>query len=192
MIEKLSNFWKEEFKDFAPVAHELKNQYSNRWFRYHALPESKRYPETEGEYLEITRRHNVFLQDTFGHNIKLLVLLPEYSDLELPQKPTGGNLGTFSDSEPWESVALHEESDEFKSYMHLHVSEIVFTGVEFNKIFRLVADDKLSNILVVNVKRGVVFHPYDGGADVILRTTIERDRIKKKYRDWLSDHPKGL
>ncbi|WP_443334751.1 DUF3885 domain-containing protein [Streptomyces sp. CCNWLW230] len=31
-----------------------------------------------------------------------------------------------------------------------------------------------------------------GGADVILATPAERDRLRQRHGDWLSDHPGGL
>ncbi|MCX5331733.1 MULTISPECIES: hypothetical protein [unclassified Streptomyces] len=37
-----------------------------------------------------------------------------------------------------------------------------------------------------------IHHPYDGGADVILATEAERDRLRDRRRDWLSSHPGGM
>ncbi len=37
-----------------------------------------------------------------------------------------------------------------------------------------------------------IYAPYDGGADIVLQSEIERDEIKKKYVAWLSQHPEGL
>lgn len=37
-----------------------------------------------------------------------------------------------------------------------------------------------------------LYHPDDGGADVIAPTPEGRDALRLKYRDWLSKHPKGL
>ncbi|WP_425526173.1 DUF3885 domain-containing protein [Streptomyces mirabilis] len=34
--------------------------------------------------------------------------------------------------------------------------------------------------------------PYDGGADVILATPAERDRLRGRHTDRLSRHPAGL
>ncbi|MGW4549632.1 DUF3885 domain-containing protein [Streptomyces violaceorubidus] len=32
----------------------------------------------------------------------------------------------------------------------------------------------------------------DGGADVFLTTSQERDRVRARHTDWLSRHPSGL
>ncbi|WP_443333951.1 DUF3885 domain-containing protein [Streptomyces sp. CB02056] len=37
-----------------------------------------------------------------------------------------------------------------------------------------------------------LYHPYDGGADVYLASTEERDRLKERHAGWLSGHPNGL
>ncbi|MFD7002461.1 hypothetical protein ACFWA5_40990 [Streptomyces mirabilis] len=37
-----------------------------------------------------------------------------------------------------------------------------------------------------------IHHPYDGGADVVLATPAERDRLRGRHTDWLSGHPAGL
>lgn len=34
--------------------------------------------------------------------------------------------------------------------------------------------------------------PYDGGVDIILDTTENRDKIKSRYQDWLSPREDGL
>lgn len=37
-----------------------------------------------------------------------------------------------------------------------------------------------------------LYHPYDGGVDVILPTPAERDTLKERHQTWLSTHPSGL
>ncbi|WP_460523503.1 DUF3885 domain-containing protein [Flindersiella endophytica] len=39
---------------------------------------------------------------------------------------------------------------------------------------------------------GSLHHTYDGGADCILDTTAERDRLRAAHPGWLSRHPQGL
>ncbi|WP_455770793.1 DUF3885 domain-containing protein [Streptomyces canus] len=37
-----------------------------------------------------------------------------------------------------------------------------------------------------------IHYPYDGGADVFLAASEERDRMRDRHADWLSRHPAGL
>jgi hypothetical protein len=51
------------------------------------------------------------------------------------------------------------------------------------ELLRDIADD-------IRMQR--IHHPYDGGADVFLATSEERDRMRDRHADWLSRHPSGL
>ena len=192
MIDDLNLFWAREFNDVEPRAHDLKHEFGNRWVRYHALPESKRYPEEKREYIEIYRRHNTVLQELLGNEAIILVIVPEYSESNLPRKPESALEDLFPYTVPWRSLEEHEEDDRLVFYTHLHVAKIVFTGSELNHLFRMVADDKVGNILLVSLGENLIFHPYDGGADVVLSTDAERDQLKEKYSEWLSLHPDGF
>ena len=191
MIKDLAKFWEREFDSFPPEAHNLKYEFKDRWVRFHSLPESKRHPENEQEYLEVFRRHNVVLQGLVCGD-KILVVLPEYSESKEPEKPEPELTAIFPTTEPWCSLEKHEEDDDYELYWHLHVSEIAFTGSELDSLFRLVANDEVSNIMIICPRTGVVFHPYDGGADILLASTKERDQLKEKYKEWLSEHPEGF
>ena len=192
MIEELTKFWNREFDSFAPEAHNLKNEFKARWVRFHSLPESKRYPENEDEYLEVCRRHNIVLQELCGNGGRVLVVLPEYSDIRVPSQPESALLKLFSASESWRTLAQHEDGDDYESYWHLHVVETEFTGSELNSLFRMVANDEVGNIMIISLSKGIVFHPYDGGADIVLSTSEQRDQLKVKHREWLSKHPEGF
>jgi hypothetical protein len=43
-----------------------------------------------------------------------------------------------------------------------------------------------------NYKATGLFAPYDGGVDMILENSEQRDEFKAKYKDWLSSYPQGL
>jgi hypothetical protein len=47
-------------------------------------------------------------------------------------------------------------------------------------------------VLITDAGLQRVYHPYDGGADVILTTNTERDQLRSRHTDWLSVHPSGL
>ena len=62
----------------------------------------------------------------------------------------------------------------------------------FDPILKLVADWKTTDIMVVGTLTHWVFHPYDGGADVILHSTDERNRLKQQFNTWLSARADGM
>ncbi|MGW0757697.1 DUF3885 domain-containing protein [Streptomyces sp. NPDC002814] len=50
----------------------------------------------------------------------------------------------------------------------------------------------MAGILITDTCMQRIHHPYDGGADVFLATSEDRDRMRDRYGDWLSRHPSGL
>jgi hypothetical protein len=37
-----------------------------------------------------------------------------------------------------------------------------------------------------------IHHPYNGGADVVLASAGERDRLRERFGGWVSPHASGL
>ena len=58
--------------------------------------------------------------------------------------------------------------------------------------FHGVADDEISYAIIAPLDLRWLYHPYDGGADVIAPTAYEHDVLKGRHADWLSAHPAGL
>ena len=159
--------------------------------RIHTLPESKRYPENELEYQEILSRHNTILCEITDHSGDIVVILPEYSEARDPTNPVKVLNEMFPASKYWRSIAQHEQCDEDEYYWHLHVVSIPYSGSELNSLLRLVVNDEIRNIMVVALSSEVVYHPYDGGADIVMHSTERRDEIKQNHANWLSKHPDG-
>jgi hypothetical protein len=191
MIENLVNFWDCTFGDFSPEAHKLKYKFPCRWVRFHTLPDSKRYPDTEDEYLEILRRHNKLLNGLCNSGEVCFVVFAEYSESAIPTKPRSDLTCLFPNMEYWRSVTKFvKDQDDF--HLHFHASKTNFTGTEFNPLIRLIANDEAANVLIAYPTSGFIYHPYDGGTDVILESKEQRDVLKAKYSNWLSSHPDGL
>ena len=188
-----AEFWNNTFDGMPPVAHELKIQFADRWVRFHSLPESKRYPETEAEYQEVLSRHNQVLSELCSSCSDVYIVAPEYSSV-LEPKPPGPELeGVLQNPEYWQSVPMHdpEEGEEFHSYWHLYYECAKWESGSLDRIFKQVANDELRNIMVINPTLGWVFHPYDGGADVILQNESKMQQLKNKFKGWLSAYASG-
>lgn len=188
MIEEIAKFWKEDLSDFDPLAHKLKLAFNERWVRFHSLPESKRYPENELEYKEIFHRHNTVLAELARSSSSVFVVLPEYSENETALHPSKEFRAIFPNSEYWRTI---DQLEECGVYWHLHVAKVQIPSEKLNTIFRLVANDEVRNVLIVLPKDRSVFHPYDGGADIIMASTEAINKLKKKHQAWLSNHPEG-
>lgn len=91
------------------VPHELKVAYRHRWVRFHCLPESKRYPETEQEYGIVLDRYNTVLDEIFDGPIHLMTVA--YT----------GTPRWVGAGKPWQSVVCDDEPG-FETYAHQFVT----------------------------------------------------------------------
>ncbi len=82
--------------------------------------------------------------------------------------------------------------DDTPSPMIVWITPIVWRRGRYDDLIRLVADEQASHVLMVALDSARIYHPYDGGADLILESSAARDALKSKYAAWLSKHPQGL
>lgn len=190
LSEEINGFWAEEFGDALPVASALKWKFQERWFRIHTLPKSKRYPDSESEYEEIFSRHNTVLEDLFDSEEKFILASTSCSgDAEPIRSPKIEEMGLQQNF--WQSIQVDEEAPG-ETHCHVFIDFVRWKVGLLDALFRLVADDEISEVMLISVEGNFVYHPYDGGADLILKDSITRDRYKQKYVHWLSVRPDGL
>jgi hypothetical protein len=188
-------FWQQHFPNCPPVSYLFKYNLADRWFRFHSLPESKRYAEDETEFVELLTRQNTVLLDVIGKGESILVSGNYLSSPLLEEQCSA--LGNF---EFQEFLKLSKqdfdpdelEPDEQPVYLSLFCGTHELKRGSLDNILLCVADWKIVNFFVVSCESEHIFAPYDGGVDVILKDTEERDGFKAKYKNWLSSHPEGL
>jgi hypothetical protein len=184
--DQLSMLWRQQWPHCPPLAHTLKHVYRDRWVRFHSLPESKRYPEDDAEYDIVLHRYNTVLDELFHAQEVLIVTTDSSNDPEPPPAPP--------DARHWTSIRTTEdESDpDFINYDHLYVRHAHWQSGLIDDLLRAVADYAVNTVMVASPSFDRIHHPYDGGADVLLPTSDERDALKRRYSDWLSSNPQGL
>jgi len=187
----LSALWDERWPGCSKLPYELRGV-GGRWVRFHALPGSKRYPGTEAEYGIVLGRHNTVLNELVT-GPAVLVVTAGYSAGPEPREPCRSpeTVAAHPDAIYWTSVCMDDEPD-FTSWMHLYVGQVPWSAGCLNLLLRLVADDVVANVLVADTGLRWLYHPYDGGMDVILPTSAARDARWDRHRHWLSAHPSGL
>jgi hypothetical protein len=124
----------------------------------------------------------------------VLVITAGYSDQPDPQEP-GRSAETIAAHTPPDGigrVSASMTSRASKSWMHLYASETPWTQGCLDPLLRHVADDVIDNVLVCDVDLSWLYHPYDGGMDVVLPTTADRHALRSRHQHWLSAHPQGL
>ena len=187
----LTRLWDERWPGCSKLPYELRTV-RDRWVRFHALPGSKRYPETEDEYAVVLARHSTVLAELLN-GPELLVVTAGYSDGPEPQVPfrSPETVAAHPDATYWTSVCMDDEPG-FESWMHLYVSRLAWSAGSLDALLREVANDVIANVLIADLGLRWLYHPYDGGMDVLMSSTTERDALRERHRDWLSTHPAGL
>ncbi|MEU5694350.1 hypothetical protein [Actinosynnema sp. NPDC020468] len=191
--EDLSSLWRRRWPGCPPLADTLKHAHGDRWVRFHSLPGSKRYPDDDTEYDIVLHRYNTVLDELFrGQEVRIVT--SDWSTTPRPPGLSDRHASLNPDARYWTSVPTDEtETDpEFITYTHLHVARRPWRPGLVDDLLRAAADDTAHDVMITSLSFDRVHHPYDGGADVLLPTTGERDTLRQNHADWLSHHPLGL
>lgn len=190
---QLTALWRERWPSGPPIAHTFRSTYADRWVRFHSLPGSKRYPESEDEYAILLGRYNTILDKLFA-DTEVFVVTMDWSDT-----PTGPAVypeprqTLHPDGICWWTESDEDDLDpEFHTHARLYADRRPWRYGCVDELLRAVADDRLAEVFFTDTSLRRIHHPYDGGADVILTTPAERHRLRDEHADWLSSHPTGL
>lgn len=186
--KEFQTFWRSTYPDTLPIAHYFRHNYSDRWFRIHSLPDSRRYPSNEEDWEILLTRQNTILTDLLTNGSPILIVTGEYhtGDEVKSIKPF-----TFTQLEP---IDLHmhnpEEHEEGEIYTPIFTEQIWYKD-KFNELLKDIAKWNLVAFFI-SIDNNCIVAPYDGGMDIILRDSPTRDFYKAKYKQWLSPHKNGL
>jgi hypothetical protein len=193
--EQFDIFWTLTYPETIPVSHYFKDNFRDKWFRIHSLPESKRYADTEEELTCLLTRQNQIITDLLGDNTKIFLVIGEYN---------------------WDEQASFttDEEEIFKPYNFIRLDNIDLfklfpeeynNGEFYRPAFAVTIwktnqfDDLLKEIanggnkaFIASVDKSILIAPYDGGVDFVLEDTEKRDFYKQKYKEWLSIREDGL
>ncbi|MGC4806131.1 DUF3885 domain-containing protein [Micromonospora sp. DT233] len=185
----MTALWQERWPECPPFAHRLRGRYPDRWVRFHSLPGSKRHPENEGEYGVVLDRHHTVLS-ALDPGAVLLVVTSEWTEgpaVTPAQWPRRSEVAPSA--RHWQTLL---EDPEDPTYIQLYAEVVPWRPGVIDVLLRAVADDELANVILAPADLRWLYHPYDGGADVILPTREQRDALKTRHRGWLSQQPSRL
>jgi hypothetical protein len=179
--EVLDN-WTSSFPSCDPIAHQLRSAFPDRWVRFHSLANAKRYPESEREYQALLDRHTAVVEALARPDEDVVLLTTEFSDLSTPSRIPAD----WPDSTWWRSLSVDG------SFWHVYAANVRWKPHLFDGLIRRVADDVTGNVMICHSASEWLIHPYDGGMDVILGWTASRNRLRERFKDWLSLRTDGL
>jgi hypothetical protein len=186
----LSN-WQRFYPASIPVNHSLKISESNRWVRFHSLPESQRYATNDEEMNVILHRQNVLAGSVLGEGAACWMIDRAY--FAPGGDPIDPNYAYFADGTPmtWVQAIPDDEDDENDNLSHnIYVAEVIWRAGAFDTLLRDIANWKAVNMWMSR-KTGAIFAPYDGGVDIILPTLVEVRALIMEHFDWLSANESG-
>jgi hypothetical protein len=182
-------YWAEEYPASPPIGFLLREKYNDKWFRIHSLPRSKRYPENDGEMREVLHRHNAVLDALLRPDGAFVLLTTGYSDEPTPVlSPLLRTDSTLNRSSAFAFTA----SDTGSPYWHFFVTALNWQRGCLDAVLAQVATDAVADILVIGQEQNCVYHPYDGGGDIIVRNDEARTALKQMFSAWLSPKADGL
>lgn len=194
--EEFKMFWSSNYPETVPISHYFKHDYSDRWFRIHSLPESKRYADNDEEWSILLHRHDQIITDLLGENSNFLLVTGEYTmegHTELHPLAEVGSLAQM----PFISLPKMDlkkiSPDEYDpgAFYHPMFSEQIWVSQKFDNILREIAYDNL-RAFFISIEKELMIAPYDGGIDFILKNSETRDFYKGKYSCWLSSRQDGF
>jgi len=196
------DFWQVNYGDMPPLAHILREKlFSDKWFRIHSLPNSKRYAESDKEMQIILNRQNTLINDLIGNGQAYLLMFYAISE-----SPKSVRFNEILNIVLLDSIRLDialPENYEGECYFVSGFVNKIWETSSIDTYLEKVANDEivvdfvvcecdLYRILIIDINQNRIIAPYDGGVDIFLNTQCEKDSFKSKYKDWLSTHQSGL
>lgn len=166
----------------------------DRWVRMHSLPESKRYADSDEEYGELLRRYFVELDELRGEEAVLTVVTFSFafSTSSRPVRRASLLAELLPRPRYWRSVSEGYPENEEQIWAHAYVHKLHRNAPALRELYRLVADDRTGDVIVTGSEVTWVQCPYDGGADLVLESPAQRDRVSELFAEWRSPWDHGL
>jgi hypothetical protein len=184
----LTGLWHQRWPESRPIANGLRYTEHDRWVRFHSLPGSKRYADSEAEYEELVRRHTTVLAELAGDAAAapgdLLVITCSWSFGPTPPLRPAPVMAASPGAWHWQSI-LTDEDDEGQAWTHLFVERIDAHDARLDTLLRLVADCLTADVIITDPQLTWLYAPYDGGADVVAADSRNRDELRARHADWL-------
>ena len=177
-------WWTSEFASIAPVGHVLRRHLSERWTRFHSLPESKRYATDAAECDELLKRHLTVAGELFEEGEPIYV----YRSYVEEERLKGRRKHQLAGRQLREKVIKHpSDSNADTEVDHYCVRSLVTRWVPdfFEALTRQVAAWEESGVTFVSPSTKNIYSPYDGGMDVF-PASISPGMLEARFRSWMS------
>jgi hypothetical protein len=193
--------FEEDWRTFYPNAHPvgwmMRAADAKHWVRFHSLPLSKRYADTDAERRILLDRQNILANEVLAEGSPCWLSrtfreMPEgYIDHSRPLDPLAAwPKYKFELSFRFGIDDFDEEGE--KASWNVFASLQTWTAGAFDDLLWAIASEEINATVWMSPSTGAVFAPYDGGVDLFLPTYDLMQELRVKHHDWLSAHTQGL
>lgn len=189
--------WARHYPDLEPVGYEMLAPGARQWVRFHSLPGSRRYPETDADWRTLLARQNRLAAEVLGEGRPCWLVQSRWE-----QDPDYPDIALLRDSDPFAAISdyglspaiitLRDAGTEFENRWEACAGSVTWATGRFDALLCQIADDRAAPTLWFSGETGAVFAPYDGGVDLFLPDPERVRDVTERHRDWLSGHPSGL
>ena len=189
-------FWRDAYGIIPPLGYRLREHFvDSRWVRFHSLPESKRYADSDAEMETILERANALADRVLGDGAECWMIannVPEQAEMlakHHPKQQLVSDIFGLKESHSWKDPY---EAPEDQFLWITYARECLWQHGEFDQAIKMIADDIDTGVLWVSKQTKEVFSPYDGGTDLIVQDSRSVHSLKIEFSNWLSAHHEGL
>lgn len=192
-MNPFQHLWSLFHEGHWPIGYRLRESGAANWVRFHSLPNSKRYADSDDERRTLLQRQNLLAAEVLKSDPCWLVqthwITPAgVIDVADPNDPFAATR-QFGLEPAFEFV---DGDGEDLVGWRVHAAPTQWADGAFNELLMSIAEEQAGPTLWMSETTGSVFAPYDGGIDLFLAKPEEVVSLKARHRDWLSSHPTGL
>ncbi|MGW8431053.1 DUF3885 domain-containing protein [Curtobacterium citreum] len=196
-LEQVLDTYLQYFGALPPTSPRIR-EHPEEWVRFHSFPALQRYPDDDADRQQLLHRHSRVIrtlrrQFGGGRLVGLAVsVTPWWGEDENGQpkrihhRPTvlPGLRHMFDTFD-------HPYSDDGDVYGEVYATDQLTAAALRRHLLRQTRT-LLPGIAVIDETARWVYAPYDGGADVLLTSSRDRDLLRRQHAAWLSPLRSGL
>jgi hypothetical protein len=193
-MSEFADIWRTFYPNAEPTGSLMRAADVHHWIRFHSLPFSKRYADTEEEYSTLLSRQNALASAVLGNDRPCWIVQACWTTPEGFVELTDEHEMFRASLEFGLEHAFSFDVDMGDSAAHWNVmaGPVRWTQGGFDEVLLRIADEQSAPIIWISGESGAVFAPYDGGVDLFLTSEAKVKALRSKHADWLSSHPNGL
>lgn len=195
-MSEFADFWKALHPSAKPVSWLMREADVPHWIRFHSLPFSKQYADTEEEYSILLGRQNALASAVLGEDSHCWMVQACWTTPEGFIEVTDESVMFQATDEFRLKYAFSFEDDQGDDISpvpwNVMAALVRWRQGGFDKVLLRIVDEQATPVIWASAESGAVFAPYDGGVDLFLPSEAIAQELRSKYADWLPSHPDGL